>query len=104
MRRIHPRKELKSWSTKHTYLLNYILLNPFASVRELAEVMGFSRAWISTVRNSERFRSRLQKALPQIYSIPIDEFHDELVKRSLEYGRENATPPESDISYQRRHG
>ena len=94
------KQALKTWRHQHDFLLNYVLMNPFASLKELSKVTGFTLSWLSTVINGKLFQARLRAAMPQIYSIPIEEFHNELVKRSIQYGRENIKTPKDYIPRQ----
>ena len=106
MRRIHSQahQKLKTWGIQHEFLLNYVLIHPFAKLSELAKVTGFTTSWLSVIINGALFQKRLSKALPQIYAIPIDEFHRELMKGNIRYDNQNPRSSAHHLPNKREHG
>jgi hypothetical protein len=53
--------EIARLSHKHEQLLNWLVLNPDRSLRECADVFGFSQSWLSQVIHSDLFQHALKE-------------------------------------------
>lgn len=58
--------EIKELSIKHKAIMDYMLQNPMASGRAVADHFGVTQAWLSTIIHSNAFQSELAKRRAEI--------------------------------------
>lgn len=52
--------EIKKVRYTHDAMIDFIIVNPAASQRELAALFGYTESWISQVMSSDSFKARLE--------------------------------------------
>lgn len=52
---------VQSVSIKHEAILNFLLINPTAKLREVAEYFGVTQPWLSCIIHSDAFQLRLRE-------------------------------------------
>lgn len=53
--------QIKSVSLKHEALLDYMISNPFATLREVANECGYTVPWLSILVNSDLFKGEMNR-------------------------------------------
>jgi len=81
---------LQKLSHTHDQMINWLLLNPEKSLRELADVFGYSQAWVSTVIHSDIFQAALKERQIQLASLVVQGIPDKL-RRVADIGVEKLT-------------
>lgn len=54
-------------SHRHEAILNWLLLNPHRSLRECADELGFTQAWLSSVIHSDIFQAKLKERQESVF-------------------------------------
>lgn len=55
----NPRRAVAKLSYTHDAMIDLIIQNPAIAQGELADIFGYTQAWVSIVKNSDAFQSRL---------------------------------------------
>ena len=54
-------------SNTHDDIMNVLISNPFATLRELETITGYSSAWLSRLMNSDIFRAKMQEKKGDVF-------------------------------------
>ena len=74
--RLGPKPSIQSLSHKHEAIVNYLILNPNASLGEVAKTFEVSRAWLSIIIHSSAFRDKFNERQDTTFSelvLPLQE-------------------------------
>ena len=63
--------EIKRVSVKHEAIMEYMLVNPAAPLREVAAHFGVTQAWLSTIIHSDAFQAKLSEKKDDLFSATI---------------------------------
>lgn len=85
----------------HDAMIDMIIANPWVSQNKLAEVFGYTPAWVSLVMSSNAFKERLAARKAELVDpalvTSIEERFKALVTRSLEVLQEKLSAPASVV-------
>jgi hypothetical protein len=61
--------KIANLSPTHEQMLNWLVLNPEKSQRELADHFGFTQSWVSSILHSDLFQAALKEKQGAIFSM-----------------------------------
>ena len=96
-----PGKAIAKIRYSHDAMIDCIIENPAVSQNRLAEIFGYTPAWVSLVMSSDAFKERLEQRRGEIVDpalrASIEERFKALVTRSLEVLQEKLAAPASVV-------
>lgn len=63
--------EIKKVSVRHEAIMEYMLINPAAPLREVAQHFDVTQAWLSTIIHSDAFQAKLAEKKGDLFSATI---------------------------------
>jgi hypothetical protein len=62
------RKQIKKMTPKYETIMNWLIENPTAPIRDCAEYFGVTTHWMRSIINSDAFRARLNERQETVFS------------------------------------
>ena len=84
------RRHLQKLNHTHEQMLNWLLLNPDKSLREMADFFGYTQAWVSSIIHSDIFKAALKDRQIQVAAL-VGASIPEKLRRAADIGVEKLT-------------
>lgn len=66
---MNTNEKLANLSPTHEQMLNWLVLNPEKSQREMADHFGFTQSWVSSILHSDLFQAALKEKQDKVFSM-----------------------------------
>jgi len=94
--------EIKKIGYTHDAMIDVLVRNPTIKSSELAEMFGYSQAWVSRIKWSESFQKRLRERQDELVDpelrMSVNERFKALVVRAIDVMEEKLSAPADEVS------